>query len=140
MALRLYTLIFILALFLSLIWENLHASLYDDYFPELKKLFFLLCAVVDGLITLLIYFLAKLIFKDPLWIIHPLSFKKVLVVLALSFLTAAIMEKAPVLLDFWSYSKNMPVVPIVEIGLSPLLQISFLPLFTFLLIHQLKKI
>ena len=118
---RLYALIFILAFLLNLLWENLHASLYDEYFLELKRLFFLLCAVVDGLITLLIYFLASLIFKDPLWAIHSLSAKKALVVLAISTLTAAIMEKAPVLFDFWSYSKDMPIVPVVEIGLSPFL-------------------
>ena len=50
------------------------------------------------------------------------------------------MGKAPVLLYFWSYSKRIPTVPVVEIGLSPLLLIKILPLLIFLLIHQLKKL
>jgi hypothetical protein len=56
------------------------------------------------------------------------------VVLGLSALTATIMEKAPVFLGLWSYEESMPIVPIVAIGLSPFLQITFLPLLTFLLI------
>jgi uncharacterized membrane protein len=138
-SIRLYIKIFLVAFSVNLVWENLHASLYDDYFLELKWLFFFLCAVVDGLITLLIYFLARLVFKDPLWIMHSLSFRRAVVVLGLSALTATIMEKAPVFLGLWSYEESMPIVPIVEIGLSPFLQITFLPLLTFLLIFLFQK-
>jgi hypothetical protein len=109
----------------------------------LKRLFFSVCAVFDGLITLLIYFLARLFFKDPLWIMHSLSFRRTVVVLGLSALIATIMEKAPVFLSLWSYEESMPIVPIIGIGLSPFLQITFLPLLTFLLFSfyriRLKK-
>jgi hypothetical protein len=74
-SIRLYFKIFLVAFSVNLVWKNLHASRYDDYFLELKRLFFFVCAVFDGLITLLIYFLARLVFKDPLWIMHPLSFR-----------------------------------------------------------------
>jgi hypothetical protein len=127
---RLYFKILLVAFSINLVWENLHASLYDDYFLELKRLFFSVCAVIDGLITLLIYFLARLVFKDPLWIMHSLSFRRAVVVLGI----ATIMEKAAVFLGLWSYEESMPIVPLVEIGFSPFLQITFLPLLTFLLI------
>lgn len=134
----LYTYFFI-ALVLNLIWENLHATLYENFNPIMAKVFFLYCSIVDALITLLIYFLVTLLRKNFYWIKSFTVSKNILATLLVSILTATVMEKTPVALGFWSYTSEMSVLPVLEIGLSPFLQISLLPLFTFFLAYLLVK-
>lgn len=136
---RLYALIFLVALGLNLLWENFHAPFYEEFNSIMGVVFFLCCALADAFITLFIYFIVTLLLKNPYWIKNFTAFKHILIVLIISIIIAAVMEKIPVALGFWGYTSEMFVLPGLEIGLSPFLQISLLPLFTFFLAYLLVR-
>ncbi|MCJ8163270.1 hypothetical protein MKJ04_00340 [Pontibacter sp. E15-1] len=92
----------------------------------------LLCTLADILITLLIYAFVGLLLQEPRWL-SKMSWRKVLLALSVSMVTAVTMEKIPLLLGWWGYSARMPLLPWVQVGLTPFLQISLLPLLTLLL-------
>jgi hypothetical protein len=131
---KLYIYIFLIALGLNLVWENLHAPLYQVYNPIMRKVFFIKCALADAFITLLVYFLVTQLLKNPYWIRH-LIWKYILVAFLVSMVISVVMEKSPLYLGWWSYGAEMPVLPWIQVGLSPFLQLSLLPSFTFFLVY-----
>lgn len=123
---------------LNLLWENLHAFLYVEFRKSMQSPFLSLCALADALITLFIYILVGLLLRDSGWV-GTLNRRKIILALSVSVLSAVVLEKLPLSWSWWSYSSYMPVLPWVQIGLSPFLQISLLPLTTFLLVSLFSR-
>lgn len=74
------------------------------------------------------------------WIIGPNQIQSIgmegaLVFAGSGFTAGVVLERAAVLLKFWSYKPSMPVVVIgwVRCGISPILQMTLLPLLSVLL-------
>lgn len=67
--------------------------------------------------------------------------KGYLTLLLLSFLASIILEWAAIYLGLWQYTSTMPVVTIFnhEVGLSPILQITFLPALSVYLATKINK-
>ncbi|MEP2773386.1 hypothetical protein SAMN05661096_01310 [Marivirga sericea] len=121
----------LIAFVLNFIWENLHAGLYNEYNLFMKSIYFLGCTIGDVVLTFIIYGLVAVVLKDKYWI-RNFNFKILLIVLIMASLVSLTAEWVAVELDFWSYNERMPVVPFLDIGLSPFLAIIVNPILSFI--------
>jgi magnesium-transporting ATPase (P-type) len=129
----------IVGFILSFIWENLHFPLYQSYADWMVQISFLFCALGDIILIFLVYFLTAALFKDLFWLTK-LHFKKMVVTLTISIIISLVAEKAALLLGWWQYNDQMPVILILDIGLSPFLAISLLPIITFIASKKINQI
>ena len=136
---RLLLYIFIIGFLLNLIWENVQAPLYEGFTNFWEH--FMMCfwaSLVDAAVILLLYALFALWYKDSFWIKH-LNWKNGLVLMLVGAAIALGFEFWAFENEAWAYTERMPVVPALNIGLSPLLQMMLLPLFTFILSYRIAK-
>lgn len=111
-------LIFIISFVLNLIWENLHSLLYDNYMGgEITQFILLRATLVDALITIVIVFPFALfpLFKKYSFLLIP-----TLVVVAVGNEYYALQAGA------WAYNSLMPMIPIIDVGLTPAIQLGLL--------------
>lgn len=108
---------------LNWIWEIGQIFAYSGTVEKSVRemLFFCtLASAIDALTILAIYGAAKMFFRLRDW-------KFYLTTVLLGALCAVIFEKVAFVLGWWNYGARMPVVPVLGVGLLPLIQ---LPLLT----------
>jgi hypothetical protein len=129
----------ILAFLLNLAWELVQGPLYEGYHYNVQHIIFCaLGAVADAIMVLLIYFGLALIFKNALWA-QNLTISRILLVMVIGGMGAILSEKRHLAEGSWAYAASMPIIPIVDAGLSPVLQFTVLPvLIYFLSFHLLR--
>lgn len=140
---RLVIILSILAFSLNFAWEIIQLPLYQNNSFDLRHVSF--CAVAslaDVIMVLLIYFVLGKIYKSPFWI-KDITFDKALFLIFTGGMGAVLSEMKHLSEADWSYSSSMPVVPLIHVGLSPLLQFMLLPLLiyyvSFSLLNQFVK-
>lgn len=105
------SLIFIFAFLLNFIWEEFHSFLYLTYQGETITHFILMrAALADAIFISILFSLAKITKRN--WLFP-----------ALAILLAVLIEWWALGSGRWVYSSLMPVVPILQVGLSPLVQL-----------------
>lgn len=124
---------FITTLLLNFAWEYLHSFLYLNYRGGPITLFILLRATIfDAVFVTILYllFASNRFLKERLWII-----------LLVCFITAIIIEEYAFSTSRWIYASTMPIIPILNIGLTPAIQllVTFYLSFNILKIWQQKK-
>lgn len=87
----------------------------------------LLATACDIIIIFLIHFLMTKIYKDKLWAIN-LNFVKILLVILFGIILVVLGEKIALTFGIWNYTSSMPVIPIIQVGLNPILQLGIFPL------------
>lgn len=117
-------------------WENLHASLYDEYDYFMKSIYFLACTLGDVMLTCIIYGLVAAVLKDRFWI-RNFNFMTLPVVIIMTGVVSFIAEWVAIELDFWSYNEKIPIVPLLGVGLSPFLAVVINPTLSFLLASKI---
>ncbi len=126
--------IFSFAFILNLLWEYLHEPLYVTTMTH--DLFgFLYMASADGLLVLIIYWIVCLETRNFFWIAN-MRKHLILIVLSGIFLSFFIEIKNMYFTSVWSYTAAMPVLPILHVGLSPVLQMVVTPLLVFTLAQR----
>src|SRR3989338_2781592 len=109
-------LVFVFAFFLNLIWENAHSILYLNYKGGEITEFILIWASLSDAIYIMLASILMLVLKN----------RKVGVLVACFAL---------LLLSFfigrWAYDVAMPIVPIIDIGLTPAIQLALLGFTSF---------
>jgi hypothetical protein len=95
-------------------------------------MFCVLGSVADVIMVLLLYFVFAVIFKNPLWI-HPLKVQRMAIVVLAGGIGAVLSEMRHLALGNWAYSDLMPLIPIFNVGLSPVLQFMILPVLIYIL-------
>lgn len=118
---------------LNLIWENAQAPLYKGYHKFFGHFWTCLVAsVVDALVLLLLYTLFAVFNRSLYW---PLNDKLwqygLLILISIGGLVAVWFDKRALAGERCAYTDEMPTVPILHIGLLPLLQLLLLPSLTF---------
>lgn len=133
--------IFFFAYLLNLFWEISHSLLFQwnppisYYIPHI-----LFTTFGDAVVILLMYWAAVLINRNLKWILNPQR-RDYAVILGLGFSFAVLNEMASIYFGKWSYNALMPIIPILNVGLTPILQMLILPLFSFWLVKsQLKDV
>ncbi|NOZ61027.1 MAG: hypothetical protein GXO74_05055 [Calditrichaeota bacterium] len=116
----------LVAFVLSLIYELGHSPLYNFVdAPTLgRKLYYIFhCSLRDLAPFLFGYHLVALLLKNWLWIYGGTNWKKIGLFTFFAFIYTVASEMYHVhILKSWSFKESMPIVPILEIGLTPFLQ------------------
>ena len=130
----------VFAFFLNLLWELLQMPLYDSASFAINHITYCaLGSVADAIMVLLLYLGFALIFKTPFWM-QPLKGQRVIIVILIGGIGAALSEMRHLSLGNWAYSDLMPLIPIMKVGISPVLQFMILPVFTYILSFYCLKI
>lgn len=114
----------------NLVWETFHSRYYNSYNKVLSKSRFSICTMVDSLIVLFIYLLFAILYKNLYWM-ERADYRTVLIVMATGGIIAVVIEKVALAVKLWSYNKNMIKIPVLHVGLSPVLQLMVLPVTVY---------
>lgn len=127
------------AFLLNLAWELLQGPLYEGYEYDLRHVSIcVLASVADALMVLLLYLGFAKILKDALWVRH-ISASRIVWLIVIGGIGAILMEMRHLKEGNWAYSEAMPVIPLVQAGLSPVIQFMLLPLLSIFLSFWLLK-
>jgi hypothetical protein len=128
--------LFLIAVSLHLIWEVAQIKAYD--FPETNLMTDVIGCFLptlgDGLMTLIIFWSGWVVFRDSQWILNP-GLKGYLLTLVVGLLLAVIVEWNAFRTGAWSYNEQMITIPILGVGLLPVLQMLVLPPLIFLVLQ-----
>lgn len=129
---------FLLSFVLHFVWEHLQMSLYD--LPELSfwegiRICLFATATGDMVFLLTIYAAVAVVHRDWGWITSTHAFRHpatwVLPVLIGGLLAVSFELWAVYTVHRWKYG-SMPLLPIVRVGLTPVLQMPLLPIVALL--------
>ena len=124
-----WLIIFIYGFLLNLVWENLHSALYLHYKNGPITGFILLrAALVDAFIILIL-----------IWLLRGLPFKffhRPWAIILLGVIVAIFVEQWALNTGRWTYTEIMPIIPIINTGLTPTLQLGLLGYITYKLIFK----
>lgn len=121
---QIYFIFFIISFVVSSVWEMSHAHLYQWLGPmELTIPHLLWFSVKDALLYLSFILLVALLARDLVWIKRPKAWH-LLLVLAIGFVVSTVIESQAILAGRWAYLSTMPIIPFINVGLSPILQMT----------------
>ncbi len=120
---------YLLAFFVSLIWEILHSALYLNYKGgDITGIILFRAALADAVMILILMFLGQKFGKY-----------KTLFILTGGFIIAVIIEIWALQTGRWEYGSLMPVVPIIKTGFTPTIQLLATAYFVEKIIFYRKK-
>ncbi len=120
------------AFLLNVIWEISQILLYKEGTYSFSHILFCLFAsMADAIMVMLLYFGFAMIYKDALWI-QNLKLTRVIFLIVAGGVGAILAETRHLSIGTWSYAETMPIIPILNVGLSPILQFMILPLVIYL--------
>jgi hypothetical protein len=129
----------IFALLLNFPWEVLQAPLIDGMAQAPHWLAIKACGVAtigDALIELIAFWSVAAAGQDRRWILRP-SGVQVVCFVAIGLAITVIGERlATGPLNRWTYAPIMPVIPLLRLGLAPILQWLALPPFVIWFVHR----
>ena len=131
----------IVSFLLHLGWESSHLSLYGGY-EHLSSILpiNIWASIGDVLYTLGAVLLVALL-KGRLNWVREATYKDIASLAILGFFIAVFVEYKGLFLNRWHYLEAMPVIPVLGVGLSPILQmIILLPISVFLTKYILMRI
>ena len=110
--------VFCVTFVLNAIWENLHSPLYDNYKGgEITEFILLRASLFDALVisAVVLPFLYLSILKNKSWLI-----------IFVGTIVAVFNEWYGLSTARWTYNDLMPILPVLEIGLTPAIQLGVL--------------
>lgn len=122
--------IFLSAFFLHFVWEMWQIPLYAGmseagHWPAVIQC--TRATVGDGFIALTAYSIAAIAAKNKLWLFQRSALNMTIYLISGLMITIFIEFLATTVYGRWQYSELMPVIPVLYIGISPLLQWLFIP-------------
>ena len=129
--------LFVVAVLLNYPWEISQAVLYVGMVSiETITWHCFVAALGDGIILLIIHGVGWLMFGKPGWFVHPRA-AQIVFLLGFGLAVALAVEWAAVYwLHRWAYTSQMPLIPGLGIGVTPVLQMLVLPAATFLIANK----
>jgi hypothetical protein len=127
------------ALILNFGWELAQLPLYIGGSYTLMHIS--ICAlgsVADVIMVLLIYLALGLIYKNPLWV-NEFTWQRKLVLIMIGGVGAVLGEMRHTGQGNWAYAPSMPLILILNVGLSPVLQFMILPLLVYYSSYYMVK-
>ena len=119
------------AFFFNFLWENLHAPLYLHYRgEEISELILARAAAIDALIIFFLIFISRA---------QKISKNRTMFIFFFGLAVAIILEKWALATGRWAYGPSMPIIPILNIGLTPAIQLGLLGVVCFKLVFDTKK-
>ena len=119
------------AFMFNLIWEIAQGPLYGGFEYDLNHISFCaLASVADMLMVLILFFAFALIYNDVFWTGN-MGIKRIGSLILVGGTGAIFAEIWHTARGDWSYAETMPMVPLAEVGLLPVLQFALLPWLVF---------
>ena len=131
-----FVVIFIAGLAVNFAWEMTHSVLFapmGEWVCGMWRCF--VASLGDGLIVLTIAGAGWLIFRRADWFVRP-GLDGYMVMAALGMAIAVLIERWALATGRWAYTGRMLVIPVVQVGLVPVLQMVIVPPFVFWLAVQ----
>jgi hypothetical protein len=120
-----------LAFALNFIWELSHCSLYEGCgYDPLHVAFLALAALADAIMVALLYLGLALVYQDGLWA-GQLTSRRAFWLVLIGGAGAALTEVIHLAAGNWVYTDQMPLIPGLGVGLSPVLQFAVLPILIY---------
>ena len=123
---------------LNLIWEMVQMPLYAGYKTFADHLVCLPASIGDVFAVLAIYTVISFVREDWYWVKN-IEKRTITLSIIIGGLLAIVMEQIALLKGLWAYTDQMPLLPLVEVGLSPFLQMILLPLLTYGISYKMYK-
>lgn len=127
--------LFVIAVLVNYVWELVQAPLYVGM--DSFKLVWWHCglaALGDGLLMLLIYAAGWAVLRKWDWFVHPGVIGYVVMLLTGLAIGVGVEWLAVFVAKRWNYTAQMPLVPLLNIGLAPVTQMLALPPLIFRLV------
>ncbi|OGY43674.1 MAG: hypothetical protein A2729_03200 [Candidatus Buchananbacteria bacterium RIFCSPHIGHO2_01_FULL_39_14] len=120
--------IFLTAFALNLVWENWHAQFYLHYQSgKITELILIRAAIFDAVFI----FILALIFS-----LVPALNKKHWLALIIGVAFSIILEKYALTTNRWAYNDLMPIIPFLNTGLTPTVQLGLISYLIFIIFDQ----
>lgn len=87
-------------------------------------------AIGDALYVLVLYWAGYLISGDRLWF-APIKSFGLWAIAAVGFVIAVILERVALFSALWQYAESMPRIPLLQVGVWPVLQLMTMPVAAF---------
>ncbi len=130
---RFFLMMTVISFILNEAWELLQMPLYEQSIYKIGHIAFCtLGALADTIMVLLLYILFAFVYKNPFWI-EQKNWGKICIVMLAGAVGAVFSEKRHLLIGSWSYNQSMPIIPFMNVGLSPVLQFLLLPIIIYFL-------
>ena len=123
---------------LHFVWESNHVVLYGGYDHLTTLPIAVWAAIGDVVYTFAMYLLIALIKRDMRWV-ERMRWTDAAAVSIMGFFLVLIVEYKAMVFDRWFYLDTMPIVPLLGIGLTPLLQKVTLFTLTFYLVKLMPE-
>ena len=118
----------VLGFILNFAWELLQMPLYDNTSFKISHVgFCALGSVADAIMVVLIYFSLAIVFKTLFWM-RPLKWQRIIVAVLIGGVGSVLSEIRDL----------MQLLPIIKVGLSPVLQFMILPVLIYILSLKLS--
>ena len=131
--------IFFIGFLINLIWENVQAPLYKDFITQPNHFFICFQAsFIDALIILIFYAILVLLHKDLFWT-QKIKKEDLFLLVLVGFVVSVWIEKRALAAFRWKYGIDMPLLPFIDVALTPDFQMIVLPVATFWLVNYLIK-
>jgi hypothetical protein len=130
--LRTIATIFVLAVIINYPWELAHSPLYEGMSDfSLARWHCFVASLGDGLLDLLVFGAGWAALRRSDWFVNP-GRRGYMVTLAVGLAPGVVVEWAAVhALGRWAYAPRMPMIPILNVGLTPVAQMLALPPLIF---------
>lgn len=120
-------------------WEMLQMPLFENMNWDWQMALFCGAATIaDTIMMLLLYYAFAVIYKEPFWI-NRLSVLRILLLVVAGAAGAIAAELRHTSAGSWTYSEAMPLIPFINVGISPVLQFMVLPHLVYYLAYQLVR-
>jgi len=132
--LKIYLVLFIISTAVNFAWELSHFRLYRPLMTmELTTAHLLWFSVKDAWLYLSYILLVAFFAKNLLWFWASRAWEWA-ALLSLGFAASTAIEIHAINTGRWAYLPVMPIIPVLEVGLSPILQMSFGPVLALFLL------
>lgn len=116
-------LIFLLAFLTNLLWENLHAPLYAHYRGgPITKFILLRASAYDAFVITLM---------AAIFMAVPALYERLWLALVFGIVFGVVLERWALGTNRWEYKKSMPIIPVLNVGLTPTIQLGALAYLIF---------
>jgi hypothetical protein len=121
-----YIVLAVVAFVLHIIWENLHVRLYTGYEHLSPKLPITVYATIGDVMYTLGAVLLIALFKGNLEWMQTVHLTDIAGLAIVGIFIAVLVEYKALTLRRWSYLPEMPIIPTLNIGYSPVMQMTLL--------------
>lgn len=139
-SLRLMPPVFVVAVALNYLWELGQRSLYEGMTDDPWVWWHCFVASLgDGVLVCLIYVLGCFVFRRRDWFVTEQRLRIPFLLMAGFVVGVAVEWIGARLLQRWVYEPSMPLLPGLELGLVPVVQMTVLPMAVFLIVAAALK-